>query len=76
MSPRFPRVTPQRVERTLLKAGFILRRIKGSHHQYKHPARPELLVTIPFHAGTVPPGLLRKIINDAGLTSDEFRDLL
>jgi len=76
MSRKLPQLTPVRVERALLKAGFVLRRIKGSHHHYKHPDRPEFLVTVPFHTGTVPSGLLGKIVKDAALTRSQFRDFL
>lgn len=76
MSRRLPQVTPAAVERVLLRAGFSLRRVKGSHHQYKRQDRPELLVVVPFHRRTVPRGLLRRIIRDAGLTVEQFHDLL
>lgn len=76
MSRRLPQVTPAAVERALLRAGFYLRRVTGSHHQYKRRDRPELLVVVPFHRGTVPRGLLRKIIKDAGLTVEQFFNLL
>jgi len=34
------------------------------------------LVTIPQHRRDLPPGMLRGIINDAGLTVEEFVELL
>jgi len=34
-------------------------------------------VTVPLHAGeTIGPGLLRSILNQAGLTADDLRDVL
>jgi len=45
---------------------------KGSHVQLKHPVRAGR-VTVPVHAGeTIGPGLLRSILAQAGLSSDEF----
>ena len=46
-------------------------RQRGSHAQYKHPAKPGL-VTIPMKPGKdIPPGTLRSIIKQAGLSLKE-----
>ncbi len=53
---------------TLLeKQGWVLQRIKGSHHQFKHPDSP-LVVTVPHPVKDLKLGTLRQIMKDAGLS--------
>lgn len=55
------------VVRRLRKDGWILVRIRGSHHQYKHPVKKGL-VTIPGRPGDeLALGTLRSILKQAGL---------
>ena len=54
MTP-LPVLTPAAVLRTLERAGFVLHHVKGSHHYLKHPDRPNLRVTVPFHRKDLPP---------------------
>ena len=57
--------------------GFVLVRISGSHHRLQHPTDPARTTTVPIHAAnTLKRGTLRNIIKQAGLTVDEFLDLL
>ena len=67
-----PAVTSAATLRALERAGFFVHHVKGSHHYLKHPERPALRVTVPFHRRDLPPGTLRSIIRQAGLTVDEF----
>jgi predicted RNA binding protein YcfA (HicA-like mRNA interferase family) len=76
MSRRLPAVKPKQVLRALGRAGFFVHHTSGSHHVLKHPARPLLRVTIPFHNKDLKRRTLASIIEQAGLTSDEFLDLL
>ncbi|MGA7796601.1 MAG: type II toxin-antitoxin system HicA family toxin [Candidatus Acidiferrales bacterium] len=47
--------------------GWFLSRTRGSHKQYKHPAKPGL-VTIPGQPGDdLAPGTLNSILKQAGL---------
>ncbi|WP_323836651.1 type II toxin-antitoxin system HicA family toxin [Photorhabdus africana] len=48
------------------KKGWVLVRINGSHHHFKHPGRNDLL-TIPHPKQEIKVGLLRKIQKQAGL---------
>ena len=48
--PKLPRLTAQAAETLLLDNGFLLLRIKGSHHIY---IRDGIRVVIPFHAGKI-----------------------
>jgi predicted RNA binding protein YcfA (HicA-like mRNA interferase family) len=72
---RLPSVKPREVIRALERAGFVLDRIKGSHHILWHETAQRTVV-VPYHNREMKRGLLHKIINDAGLTRDEFLQLL
>ena len=72
---KLPAVTGKEVVRALERAGFVVVRIKGSHHFMRHPDGRTTVV--PVHAGeTLGPGLLSKILRDCELTREEFRALL
>jgi predicted RNA binding protein YcfA (HicA-like mRNA interferase family) len=76
MPNRLPSVTGRDVVRALERGGWELQRVAGGHHHYRHPSRGGL-VTVPVHAGqTLPVWLVKSILRQAGLTDDEFRDLL
>ena len=55
-------------------AGWVQSRIKGSHLSLTKSANPVVL-TIPLHR-ELKPGLLRNLIRSAGLSVDEFIELL
>ncbi len=75
MTPKLPRVTAAEAIRALERAGFALSRQSGSHRIYKNAAGRR--VTVPYHAGPVlHPKVLRSILRDADLTSDQFRALM
>jgi predicted RNA binding protein YcfA (HicA-like mRNA interferase family) len=70
--PKVPSIRAGEVVRVALSIGFVLDRQKGSHAVY-YRAADSRRVVIPMH-GTkdLKPGTLRGIINDLGLTVDEF----
>lgn len=47
-------------------AGWVLGRIRGSHHVFKHPNRPGLIV-VPHPKKDLGKGLVAAIKRDAGL---------
>lgn len=52
---------------TLIKAdGWYLVRIRGSHHQFKHPTK-QGLVTIPHPKDHITIGTLNSVLKQAGL---------
>lgn len=58
------------------RAGFQLDHVRGSHHILKKPGHRYHL-SVPVHKGqTLGRGLLRRLIRDAGLTEEEFVQLL
>jgi predicted RNA binding protein YcfA (HicA-like mRNA interferase family) len=74
---RLPAVSGRRVVRALMRSGFVVDRIVGSHHVLARPGDPARVVTVPCHAARdLKPGTLRAIIRQAGLTVEEFNELL
>jgi predicted RNA binding protein YcfA (HicA-like mRNA interferase family) len=72
-----PVVQANDVLRALRRAGFVEKRVSGSHHILAHRDDPARAVTVPVHgARDLKPGTLRAIIRQAGLTVDEFSALL
>ena len=63
------------VIKTLIKLGFTLERIHGSHMVFKH--KDGRITVVPRHGhGELGRGLLRKIALDLRISSDEFAKLL
>ncbi|HXA24862.1 MAG TPA: type II toxin-antitoxin system HicA family toxin [Acetobacteraceae bacterium] len=52
--------------RELRAAGWMLDRIRGSHHVFKHPLRPGIIV-VPHPKKDLGPGLVAAIRKQAGL---------
>lgn len=50
----------------LVQAGWVLVRVKGSHHQFKHPLH-KLPVTVPHPKKDLGTGLVKAIRKQAGL---------
>ncbi|MEI8371385.1 MAG: type II toxin-antitoxin system HicA family toxin [Planctomycetota bacterium] len=74
--PKTPRITGKTACKVFAKAGFRCCRIRGSHHILEHPAKPYRL-SIPVHAGeTIGLGLLKDQIEAAGMTVEQFIELL
>jgi predicted RNA binding protein YcfA (HicA-like mRNA interferase family) len=73
---RLPALTPRQVRRALQRAGFFIHRTSGGHHILKHPRDPKLRVTVPEHRTDLKRKTLLTIIQQSGLTVDEFIDLL
>jgi predicted RNA binding protein YcfA (HicA-like mRNA interferase family) len=71
-----PVVTPRQLLRALERSGFFIHHVRGSHYYLKHPGRPALRVTAPFHNKDIKRGTLRAILREAGLTVDALVDLL
>lgn len=73
--PKLPRLTAREIIAVLEKSGFSLARQSGSHMIYKNPAGKR--ATVPFHASkTLHPKILKSILRDAGLNSDDLEKLL
>lgn len=76
MTSKLPSCKAREVIRALEKAGFVLIRSKGSHRVLEHPDDPRRRTIVSDHRGKdVPKGTLHRIIEQAGLTVDEFINL-
>jgi predicted RNA binding protein YcfA (HicA-like mRNA interferase family) len=64
-------LTGKEIIRALAAAGFVVIRIKGSHHFLQHP--DGRVTVVPTHSGEIiGPGLLIKILRDCDLTTEQF----
>ncbi len=74
---KLPALTAGDVLRALHRAGFLVVRTIGSHCRLVHPDDPKRATTVPLHTGkTLKKGTVHGIIKQAGLTTEEFRQLL
>jgi predicted RNA binding protein YcfA (HicA-like mRNA interferase family) len=74
--PSLPSVTGDEVVAAFSQIGFSVVRVKGSHHIMKKEGYRTVL-SVPVHgARKVKPGTLRSLIQDAGISVDEFVALL
>lgn len=74
--PKLPTVTGPEAVAAFEKVGFGVVRIKGAHHIMKRDGHPFVL-SVPVHGSdAVATGTLRSLIRAAGLTIEEFTDLL
>ena len=69
--PKIPVLTSQKVIRILKRHGFILDRVKGSHHIYFHPETRKRAV-VPVHKKDLPRGTLLEILKQAGIERDDL----
>ena len=51
----------------LQAAGWTEVRVKGSHHQFAHPANPGKVVTVPHPKKELGKGLVHVILKETGL---------
>lgn len=76
MTPKLPVIRAREVIRVATKLGFALDRQKGSHAVYRRP-RDGARVVIPVHSSKdLKPKTLAGIMEDLGLTAEQFVDLL
>jgi predicted RNA binding protein YcfA (HicA-like mRNA interferase family) len=73
---RLPQVTPRRLLAMLQREGFVIERVRGSHHFLRHRHDPNRRTVIALHAGDIPQGTLRDILRQVGLSRVEFLRLL
>ncbi len=76
MSPKLPALKPREVLRALQRAGFVVHHTSGSHHILKHPDKPGLRVTVAYHTRDLKRRTLESIVDQSGLTVDEFLSFL
>lgn len=75
MTP-LPQVRGRDLVRALERAGFVVHRQRGSHVILHRPGTASAAV-VPLHGSKdIPPGTLRSILRQAGLTVEELIELL
>lgn len=73
--PKIPVVSAIKVIKALAKVGYDVDHQTGSHIILRQRERPHQRITVPNHK-EIAKGTLRAIIEDAGLTIEEFIALL
>jgi predicted RNA binding protein YcfA (HicA-like mRNA interferase family) len=74
---RLAGLSGKQVLRALERGGFEIVRVRGSHHTLRRPGIPGSKVIVPVHgAHDLPPGTMRSILEQSGLTIEEFTSLL
>ena len=76
MTPALPVVKAKACLKALQRAGFYIDHQTGSHARLFHRTKPKPRVTLPVHNKDLPPGTLKSILRQAGLSVDEFVELL
>lgn len=71
--PKLPAAKSKLVIRALKRNGFVIDHTTGSHYVLMKGA---LRVIVPYHNRDLKPGTMAAIIAQAGLTVEEFVDLL
>lgn len=74
--PRAPTVSSRKFINVLKRKGFVLHRVRGSHHIYVRKS-DQLSVSVPVHAGRdLGRGIMRALLKDAEITLEEFLEFL
>ncbi len=73
---RLPQVTARELLAALQRGGFVVDRIRGSHHFLQHKDDAGRRTVITLHSGDVPQGTLRDILKQTGLSREAFLKLL
>jgi predicted RNA binding protein YcfA (HicA-like mRNA interferase family) len=76
MKQTLPILRSRQAISALQRAGFVVHRVSGSHYMLKHPDKPMLRVTVPYHNRDLKRGTIQSIVKQAGFTNEEFLKLL
>ncbi|OGF22032.1 hypothetical protein A2Y83_03380, partial [Candidatus Falkowbacteria bacterium RBG_13_39_14] len=68
--PKLPVLTPKKLLKILLKNGFEIDHITGSHYILYHSITQKR-VTLPFHIKDIPKGTLHTILKTADISLDD-----
>ena len=72
---RLPTLNARKIIQALERVGFLFHRQTGSHYYLRHPTTRRT-TSVPKHGKDVKRSLMKEILQQAGLTEDEFRKLL
>jgi predicted RNA binding protein YcfA (HicA-like mRNA interferase family) len=73
---KLPVVTAGQTLRALLRAGWYVKREGGNHQILSHADKGGRVTLSRHPSETLKPKTLKSILDQAGLTPDEFRNLL
>ena len=73
---RLPQVTAREMIAALTRAGFVVARVKGSHHFLVHESDPTRWATVAMHGGDLRTDSVRDILKRAKLSRSDFIKLL
>lgn len=73
MPRKLPALKAKQIIKALERNGFYVHHVSGSHYILK---RENFRVTVPYHNRDLKPGTLKSIIEQAGMTAEEFLDLI
>ena len=72
---RLPTLHARKIIKALEQAGFVFDRQTGSHFILRHPISKKT-TCVPKHGKDVKRSLMKEILQQAGLTEEQFRKLL
>ncbi len=72
---KLPRASGKETIEALVRAGFHIHRIHGSHYILKHSVNNRR-VTVPYHRHELAPATLRSILAQAGISRETFTEYL
>lgn len=72
---KLPRISGRDLVKALSKIGFVIIRIRGSHHFMEH--KDGRVTVVPVHSNeTIGPGLLNKILKSCEISRDDLINIL
>jgi predicted RNA binding protein YcfA (HicA-like mRNA interferase family) len=75
MAAPLPRVTAAEVRRKLARDGWYISREGASHSVFRHPTKSGRVEVSRHMTEIIKPKTIRSILNQAGLTTEEFQRL-
>jgi predicted RNA binding protein YcfA (HicA-like mRNA interferase family) len=72
---RLPTLTPRKVLQALQRGNFQIVAIEGAHHSLRHPITG-CTTMVSLHPGDLSRKIMGMILEQAGLSEEEFRELL
>ena len=71
-----PAVSGKQLVKVLERRGWYVKRIRGSHHIMRHPSIPDA-IPVPVHGNqSIKRGTLSNILRTAGISREDFDQLL
>lgn len=66
-------VKVKEMERVLLKKGFRIQKMRGSHATFRHS--DGRITTLAYHPGNIAKPIVSKILKQVGISAQEFQKL-